>query len=59
MSVTGTNFNDAILKGVELLSTVTDGKASDKNRASMIIMLTDGEPTSGEKFSRFFVLNLW
>ena len=47
VSFTGTNFNDAVLKGISLLQTVTDGEGSDMNRASMIIMLTDGEPTSG------------
>ncbi len=42
----GTNINDGVVKGIELLRTL-EGTQND-TRASMVIFLTDGDPTSGE-----------
>ncbi|XP_030061591.1 inter-alpha-trypsin inhibitor heavy chain H4 isoform X2 [Microcaecilia unicolor] len=45
--VGGTNINDALLAAVRMLTKASeDGKLSERS-VSMIILLTDGEPTSG------------
>ncbi|XP_043934858.1 inter-alpha-trypsin inhibitor heavy chain H3-like isoform X2 [Protopterus annectens] len=43
-----TNINDAVLKAVELLEQAYEAKEVPEKSASIIIFLTDGDPTSGE-----------
>ncbi|XP_063071036.1 inter-alpha-trypsin inhibitor heavy chain H3-like isoform X2 [Engraulis encrasicolus] len=43
-----TNINDAILKAVEMLMTDTQQHLLPENGVSMVILLTDGQPTAGE-----------
>ncbi|XP_072307768.1 inter-alpha-trypsin inhibitor heavy chain H3-like [Eucyclogobius newberryi] len=44
----GTNINDAVLKGVEMLHTARRNEMLPQRSADMIILLTDGMPNSGE-----------
>ncbi|XP_077869423.1 LOW QUALITY PROTEIN: inter-alpha-trypsin inhibitor heavy chain H4-like, partial [Saccoglossus kowalevskii] len=43
-TIGGTNINDGILEGLDLLHS----NPSEERRSEMLIMLTDGQPTSGE-----------
>nr|CAB3257367.1 inter-alpha-trypsin inhibitor heavy chain H4 [Phallusia mammillata] len=43
----GTNFNSAAQDGVALLETVSMNPTNSLDGASMLILLTDGQPTSG------------
>ncbi|KAL2091387.1 hypothetical protein ACEWY4_013650 [Coilia grayii] len=43
-----TNINDAILKAVEMLMTDAQQHLLPENGVSMVILLTDGQPTAGE-----------
>ncbi|XP_031423009.1 inter-alpha-trypsin inhibitor heavy chain H3-like [Clupea harengus] len=43
-----TNINDAVLKAVEMLMTDKQQNLLPENSVSMVILLTDGQPTSGE-----------
>ena len=45
----GTNINDAMLMGIELAEMATKEELLPRNTKSMIIFLTDGQPTSGER----------
>ena len=45
--VSGTNLYDATINGIKLLELATDNGTSTYERASMIIILTDGQPTVG------------
>uniref|UniRef100_A0ABM0M5Z2 Inter-alpha-trypsin inhibitor heavy chain H3-like n=1 Tax=Saccoglossus kowalevskii TaxID=10224 RepID=A0ABM0M5Z2_SACKO len=44
----GTNFNGGLVEGVEMLRRVTDDAENTERSAFLVIMLTDGQPTSGE-----------
>ncbi|XP_052588302.1 inter-alpha-trypsin inhibitor heavy chain H4 [Peromyscus californicus insignis] len=44
----GTNINDAMLMAVRLLDTSNQAELLPSGSVSLIILLTDGEPTSGE-----------
>ncbi|XP_060766188.1 inter-alpha-trypsin inhibitor heavy chain H3a [Neoarius graeffei] len=44
----GTNINDAVLHAVGILDLDKKNTTVPENSASMIILLTDGDPTSGE-----------
>ncbi|KAF5904525.1 inter-alpha-trypsin inhibitor heavy chain H3-like [Clarias magur] len=43
-----TNINEAVLRAADLLKTARANKVVPENSASMIILLTDGDPTKGE-----------
>ncbi|XP_077999603.1 inter-alpha-trypsin inhibitor heavy chain H3-like [Glandiceps talaboti] len=43
----GTDFNSGLVQGVEMLRGVTDDAENTERSAYLIIMLTDGHPTSG------------
>ncbi|XP_062401903.1 inter-alpha-trypsin inhibitor heavy chain H3-like [Sardina pilchardus] len=43
-----TNINDAVLKAVEMLIRDTQQNLLPENSVSMVILLTDGQPTAGE-----------
>lgn len=45
----GTNINDAVLKGVNMLIHDRQGKILPERSIDMIILLTDGMPNYGEK----------
>nr|XP_020030787.1 inter-alpha-trypsin inhibitor heavy chain H1 isoform X2 [Castor canadensis] len=48
-SVAGaTNLNGGLLRGIEILNEAQDSMPELSNHASLLIMLTDGEPTEGE-----------
>lgn len=44
----GTNINDAVLRGVNMLVTDRQQKRLPEKNIDMIILLTDGMPNSGE-----------
>lgn len=44
----GTNINDAMLRAVQLLESATRAELLSSGSVSLIILLTDGDPTSGE-----------
>ncbi|XP_036415924.1 inter-alpha-trypsin inhibitor heavy chain H3-like isoform X2 [Colossoma macropomum] len=44
-----TNINDAVLRAVDILTAAEKNKTVPGNSASMIILLTDGDPTFGEQ----------
>ncbi|KAL7837186.1 hypothetical protein SRHO_G00268970 [Serrasalmus rhombeus] len=44
-----TNINDAVLRAVDILTAAKKNNTVPENSASMIILLTDGDPTYGEK----------
>ncbi|KAL7843614.1 hypothetical protein AOLI_G00251260 [Acnodon oligacanthus] len=44
-----TNINDAVLRAVDILNAAEKNKTVPVNSASMIILLTDGDPTYGER----------
>ncbi|XP_018667021.2 inter-alpha-trypsin inhibitor heavy chain H4 isoform X2 [Ciona intestinalis] len=43
----GTNFNAAALDGIQLLETISSNRTNTLEEASMMILLTDGQPTVG------------
>ncbi|XP_066526190.1 inter-alpha-trypsin inhibitor heavy chain H3-like [Hoplias malabaricus] len=43
----GTNINDPVLRAVNILREAENNKATPEKRASMIILLTDGDPNIG------------
>ncbi|XP_007950264.1 inter-alpha-trypsin inhibitor heavy chain H1 [Orycteropus afer afer] len=48
-SVAGaTNLNGGLLQGIEILNRAQESFPAHSNHASILIMLTDGEPTEGE-----------
>lgn len=48
MCPSGTNINDAMLLAVTLLDSSNQAELLPSNSASLIILLTDGEPTVGK-----------
>uniref|UniRef100_A0A8B9K886 Inter-alpha-trypsin inhibitor heavy chain H3 n=1 Tax=Astyanax mexicanus TaxID=7994 RepID=A0A8B9K886_ASTMX len=44
-----TDINEGVLQAVDMLTTAKKNSSLPDNSASMIILLTDGEPTSGEQ----------
>ena len=48
-SYAGTNIDDAIKTGSTLLRDYLSGPDANPNRVSLLIFLTDGQPTVGEK----------
>ncbi|TNM88584.1 hypothetical protein fugu_004838 [Takifugu bimaculatus] len=44
----GTDINDSVLKAVDMLVTDREAKRLPEKSIDMIILLTDGDPTSGE-----------
>uniref|UniRef100_A0A8C8W778 Inter alpha-trypsin inhibitor, heavy chain 4 n=1 Tax=Peromyscus maniculatus bairdii TaxID=230844 RepID=A0A8C8W778_PERMB len=48
MCPSGTNINDAMLMAVKLLDTSNQAELLPSGSVSLIILLTDGEPTAGE-----------
>ncbi|KAF7463105.1 inter-alpha-trypsin inhibitor heavy chain H1 [Marmota monax] len=42
-----TNLNGGLLRGIEILNAVQGNRPEVSNQASILIMLTDGEPTEG------------
>lgn len=49
MCPSGTNINDAMLRAVQLLESATRAELLSSGSVSLIILLTDGDPTSGER----------
>ncbi|XP_070790470.1 inter-alpha-trypsin inhibitor heavy chain H3-like [Pituophis catenifer annectens] len=43
----GTNFNDGLLTGIEMLNKAHELKSVPERSASLVIMLSDGDPTVG------------
>ena len=52
----GTNLYGGTIEGVRLLNTITKSSSNSLEEASMLIVLTDGEPTSGEKLREKYVI---
>lgn len=48
MCPSGTNINDAMLMAVKLLDTSNQAELLPSGSVSLIILLTDGEPTAGK-----------
>lgn len=45
----GTNINDALLTAIDMLQTAKKNKVTPERTSDMIILLTDGQPNSGEQ----------
>lgn len=45
----GTNINDAMLMAVQLLDTATREEQLPSGSVSLLLLLTDGDPTVGER----------
>lgn len=54
MCPSGTNINDAVLSAVELLDASHRAEKLPPGSVSLIILLTDGEPTQGEDTVAFW-----
>lgn len=54
MCPSGTNINDAVLSAVELLDASNRAEKLPPDSVSLIILLTDGEPTQGEDTVAFW-----
>ncbi|XP_071961077.1 inter-alpha-trypsin inhibitor heavy chain H3-like [Antedon mediterranea] len=44
----GTNLNEGLIDGIQLLQRLTENTEDSIHGVSMVIMLTDGQPTNGE-----------
>ena len=51
-----TNLYNGTIEGVQLLNTITKSSSNSLEEASMLIVLTDGEPNSGEKLREKYVI---
>lgn len=54
MCPSGTNINDAMLLAVKMLDSSNQAELLPKGSVSLIILLTDGEPTEGEDTMAFW-----
>ena len=54
MCPSGTNINDAVLSAVELLDASNRAEKLPPSSVSLILLLTDGEPTQGEDTVAFW-----
>jgi hypothetical protein len=50
ISFIATNLNGGLLRGIEILNKAQGSHPELSSPASILIMLTDGEPTEGEYF---------
>lgn len=57
--ILGTNLYEATLRGVNLLKTASNNESNSLEKASMLILLTDGQPTSGISISLSVFLKIF
>lgn len=55
----GTDINGAVLKGVDMLREDRKAKRLPEKSIDMIILLTDGDPTSGESVTDIIMIQLY
>lgn len=47
-SLTGTNINEALLRAIFILKEASEQKMLDPNSVSLIVLVSDGDPTVGK-----------
>lgn len=59
----GTNINEALLRAVQMLVRTSNHDLLEQRSVSMIIFVSDGDPTVGKICSKFFffssLTNIW
>ena len=53
MAFTGTNINEALLRAIFILNQANNLGLLDPNAVSLIILVSDGDPTVGEYHLHF------
>jgi inter-alpha-trypsin inhibitor heavy chain H2 len=58
ITLTGTNINEALLRAIFILNEANNLRLLDPNSVSLIILVSDGDPTVGKSHLNFFVTNV-